>query len=359
MKFRNWYQKLLYRMNIDSSNLKKYDIYHKVDEDCVVQTTSGAFLSLFGWVLILILVYAELNDYVHPRSTEHMGVDTTLGRKLRVNFNISFHALTCAQVHMDAMDVSGDNQIDVEHDLVKRRLNQRGDVVGPPVTSQVGRSSPEQLEHAKTLHRTYAYPARMESGSSGTGDNLTASVPVYVCGDCYGAANALNGIRCCNTCEDLKAAYRLRHWPLEPILRNASQCLRDIHNPWNQVRPDEGCRISGALWVNKLAGNLHVAIGESSVRDGMHVHSVCICSLSLSLSLYSLQENTRWLPCCETAFHLCMSVCLSLMGSSGYLYFFFLIRHPFYCLPSYSLLLRKPLLSISRTPSTHFRSASP
>ena len=42
-----------------------------------------------------------------PTMKEHMTVDTTLGQRLRVNVNMTFHALTCADVHLDAMDVAG------------------------------------------------------------------------------------------------------------------------------------------------------------------------------------------------------------------------------------------------------------
>ena len=40
-----------------------------------------------------------------------MIVDTTLGQQLRINVNMTFHALTCAEAHLDAMDVAGDNQV--------------------------------------------------------------------------------------------------------------------------------------------------------------------------------------------------------------------------------------------------------
>lgn len=36
-----------------------------------------------------------------------MQVDKTFGQQLQININISFHALTCAQVHVDAMDIAG------------------------------------------------------------------------------------------------------------------------------------------------------------------------------------------------------------------------------------------------------------
>jgi hypothetical protein len=47
----------------------------------------------------------------------------------------------------------------------------------------------------------------------------------------------------------------------------------DKTNPFDNVRDGEGCRISGKMTVNKVAGNFHVAHGESIVRDGRHIHT--------------------------------------------------------------------------------------
>jgi hypothetical protein len=38
------------------------------------------------------------------------------------------------------------------------------------------------------------------------------------------------------------------------------------------VTDDEGCNLSGFIHVNKVAGNFHVALGESVVRDGRFIH---------------------------------------------------------------------------------------
>jgi hypothetical protein len=78
--------------------------------------------------------------------------------------------------------------------------------------------------------------------------------------------------RCCNTCDILKRAYIEKGWSVASIIRNATQCLHDANNPFANVDPDEGCRISGYMNVNKVAGNFHVAHGESIVRDGRHIH---------------------------------------------------------------------------------------
>ena len=56
------------------------------------------------------------------------------------------------------------------------------------------------------------------------------------------------------------------------IVRNSTQCLNDKRNPFANVRPGEGCQVSGSMKVNKVAGNFHMTLGESFVRDGAHIH---------------------------------------------------------------------------------------
>lgn len=120
--------------------LRHCDIYTKVDEEYRVQTDGGAVLSLVGWVIIAILIMSEVNFYIASNSVpkEHMVVDTTLGQQLVININMTYHALTCAEVHMDAMDVAGDNQLNVEHNFVKQRLSMDGVVVGEPGVEIIG-----------------------------------------------------------------------------------------------------------------------------------------------------------------------------------------------------------------------------
>jgi hypothetical protein len=55
-------------------------------------------VSLAGWIIIALLVFSEVNNFLSPKPKEHMVVDTTLGQQLKININISFHALTCAEV---------------------------------------------------------------------------------------------------------------------------------------------------------------------------------------------------------------------------------------------------------------------
>lgn len=42
------------------------------------------------------------------------------------------------QVHLDAMDVAGDNQLNVEHEMVKQRLSSRGAPIGKAGVEIIG-----------------------------------------------------------------------------------------------------------------------------------------------------------------------------------------------------------------------------
>lgn len=55
----------------------------------------------------------------------------------------TFHAVPCLDVHVDAMDVAGENQIDIDHDMTKQRLDPDGLAIGEPFSEIVsGLSGP-------------------------------------------------------------------------------------------------------------------------------------------------------------------------------------------------------------------------
>ncbi|CAN0481965.1 unnamed protein product, partial [Discosporangium mesarthrocarpum] len=49
------------------------------------------------------------------------------------------------------------------------------------------------------------------------------------------------------------------------------KCIRENHLEV-PVEPGEGCRLSGFMLVNKVAGNFHMAAGEGVMRGGRHIH---------------------------------------------------------------------------------------
>jgi hypothetical protein len=221
-------------------DLKNYDVYTKVEEDFVIQTSGGATLSLIGWVVIALLVIGELGTYFSGTTREHMVVDTTLGERLRINIDITFHSLTCREVNVDVMDVAGDNQVAIDHDMFKQRLDKNGKLLGEKAAEIIGKL-----------------------------DEVPALPPNY-CGSCFGAESLFR--ECCNTCDEIKMAYNQKGWAYTDALQNSEQCLREKESPFSAVRNGEGCRVHGSMSVNKVAGNFHIAHGESIIRDGRHIH---------------------------------------------------------------------------------------
>jgi hypothetical protein len=54
---------------------------------------------------------------------------------------MAYIAYNVIQVHLDAMDVAGDNQLNVEHEMMKQRLSNKGlpiGVAGVEIIGEVG-----------------------------------------------------------------------------------------------------------------------------------------------------------------------------------------------------------------------------
>ena len=237
-------------------SLSWFDVYTKIDDDYRVKTQSGGYISLVGWIVILVLVLAETGNYFTPQVREHMIVDTTLGDSLKININMTFHALTCAEANVDAMDVAGDNQLSIEHSMFKQRISKEGILIGEPGIEIVGSAVKVETKAADNKDKG--------------GNEIQKNSEGEECESCFGAESSTR--KCCNSCKDLKDAYTAMGWSHGEIMKTSPQCLRDKENPFAHVAPGEGCRISGSMSVNKVAGNFHIAHGESIVRDGRHIH---------------------------------------------------------------------------------------
>ena len=51
--------------------------------------------------------------------------------RLRINFDVTFPSLQCSEANLDAMDVAGEQQNGIDHDMTKTRCVARGAAVGP------------------------------------------------------------------------------------------------------------------------------------------------------------------------------------------------------------------------------------
>jgi len=227
------------------SRLKNLDAYPKTLEDFRVKTYTGAIVSVISVLFIGALFISEVALYLRVDVHPELSVDTTRGEKLRINMDVTFHNLPCAFLSVDAMDISGEHQLDVDHNIFKKRLGKDGKplLAGPTKQEKLG-------EEAKLPEE----PRQKD-----------------YCGSCYGADTDPNA--CCNNCEQVQEAYRRRGWAFSnPEI--IEQCVREGFTEKLQEQAGEGCQVYGYLLVNKVAGNFHFAPGKSFQQHHMHVHDL-------------------------------------------------------------------------------------
>lgn len=237
---------------MESNNLftkfKQFDAYPKTLEDFRVKTLTGAGVTLISGLIMVVLFVSELNYYLTTEVSPELFVDTTRHQKLRINVDIYFPKLPCAYLSIDAMDVSGEQQTDIDHNIFKQRMDIDGVAIDENAQREhLGDKSVDVMKKVQTT----LDPGRCES--------------------CYGAESAQ--IPCCNTCEDVRNAYRNRGWAFQDA-DGYEQCKREGWKDKFQEQKNEGCKVFGYLEVSKVAGNFHIAPGKSFQQQHVHVHDL-------------------------------------------------------------------------------------
>mmetsp|Transcript_8224 Transcript_8224/g.12385 ORF Transcript_8224/g.12385 Transcript_8224/m.12385 type:complete len:518 (-) Transcript_8224:70-1623(-) len=232
--------------------VRNLDLFPKIEKDLTVKSSSGSKLTTIAYILTVIIIFAEI--YAHKTANsqykEHVTVDKSLGKKMRVDLNITFPGLHCDDVHMDIMDVAGDAHTDVEDTIVKKRLHKDGSQLSTEeITLDLNKAHAKEKEILDAIDKSLA--------------------PDY-CGPCYGAGEPGD---CCNHCDDVLQKYQDRKWSKTQVKMIAEQCVREGKTTPSRMRKNEGCNIAGFMQFNRVNGNFHIAMGEGVERDGQHIHS--------------------------------------------------------------------------------------
>eukprot|EP01129_Flabellula_baltica_P015855 TRINITY_DN8219_c0_g1_i1.p1 TRINITY_DN8219_c0_g1~~TRINITY_DN8219_c0_g1_i1.p1 ORF type:complete len:374 (+),score=72.53 TRINITY_DN8219_c0_g1_i1:30-1151(+) len=230
--------------------MKRFDAYPKAIDDFRIRTNAGGIVSIICGVILFWLFVSEFYLYLSSDVTPVLVVDSERNEKIRINFDITFPKMPCDFISLDAMDVSGEHQVDIEHNVFKTRLDSKGNKI------QVG---------SKTSKSGLA---REEASV-----DMTQKLPPDYCGSCYGAEARAGD--CCNSCDDVRNAYRNKGWAFTNP-SGIEQCVRDGLMDKLRAMRDEGCQLYGYLSVNKISGNFHFAPGRSLQQNHMHGHDMTI-----------------------------------------------------------------------------------
>ncbi|CAK8577186.1 unnamed protein product [Lathyrus sativus] len=97
-----------------ASKIKAVDFYRKIPRDLTEASLSGAGLSIVAALAMMLLFGMELNNYFAVNTTTSVIVDTSSdGEFLRIDFNLSFPALSCEFASVDLHDVLGTNRLNI------------------------------------------------------------------------------------------------------------------------------------------------------------------------------------------------------------------------------------------------------
>nr|ACN34146.1 unknown [Zea mays] len=109
---------------ISSSKLKSVDFYRKIPRDLTEVSLSGAGLSIVAALAMVFLFGMELSSYLAVNTTTSVIVDRSSdGEFLRIDFNMSFPALSCEFASVDVSDVLGTNRLNITKTVRKYSID--------------------------------------------------------------------------------------------------------------------------------------------------------------------------------------------------------------------------------------------
>ncbi|KOS12842.1 hypothetical protein Malapachy_0424 [Malassezia pachydermatis] len=223
--------------------LRGLDAFGRTSDDVRIRTNVGAFLTLLSALLIFILMISEYLDYRRIQTSPRLEVDLSRGEKLAVKLNITFPRVPCYLLSLDIVDVVGDNQVDIHHEIERHRLDRFGKPLGYEA----------ERELVGEAHRIAA-----ERG------------PNY-CGECYGGQPPDSG--CCNSCDEVREAYARKNWSFSTP-DEIEQCRQEHWSENIRKQNSEGCNVAGLVHVNKVVGNFHLSPGRTFQRNSIHTHDL-------------------------------------------------------------------------------------
>ncbi|KAH9617719.1 hypothetical protein KSS87_017408 [Heliosperma pusillum] len=276
--------------------LRDLDAYPKVNEDFYKRTLSGGIITILAAFIMFLLFFSELRSYLHTVKETTLLVDTSRGGTLRINFDITFPAVPCTILSLDAEDISGERHFDIRHDITKKRIDLHGnefearkDGIGAPKIEKPLQRHGGRLEHNETYCVIYGTNtlsqgimaclvfdvdlrfkvAKLPPFKREGGDLMLSPPSSWF----MSVGHRVADDHCCNSCEDVHEAYRKKGWAVSHM-DMIDQCEREGFFQKIDEEKGEGCNINGFLEVNKVAGTFHFVPGKAFHQSGFHFNDL-------------------------------------------------------------------------------------
>ena len=177
---------------------------------------------------------------------------------------MTFPHIPCALLAVDANDPTGQGQsfhVGREHRVWKHRLDKGGNVVGRKSRFELGNTWVDGEEFRKSMEeKARELQARQLEEEQKKSEEEEVD-DEQECGSCYGAGEA---DECCNTCDDVKRAYRRKSWHIQ----NLSEIVQCRHIVRAEMEKDEGCNVHGFVALGTGGGNFHFAPDRQWEKEG-------------------------------------------------------------------------------------------
>ncbi|KAK1404805.1 Endoplasmic reticulum vesicle transporter [Heracleum sosnowskyi] len=184
--------------------LRSLDAFPRAEDHLMQKTQSGAFVSVLGLVIMTTLFVHELRYYLTTYTVHQMSVDLKRGETLPIHINMTFPSLPCDVISVDAIDMSGKHEVDLDTNIWKLRLNSDGYILGTEYLSDL-------VEKGHTSHKHDDDKSRHE---------------------------------------DLTSHFDGLDEGGKETVMSVKQALKN----------GEGCRVYGVLDVQRVAGNFHISV---------------------------------------------------------------------------------------------------
>nr|ACU19028.1 unknown [Glycine max] len=185
--------------------IKNLDAFPRAEDHLLQKTQSGALVSVIGLIIMATLFVHELGYYLTTYTVHQMSVDLKRGETLPIHINMTFPSLPCDVLSVDAIDMSGKHEVDLDTNIWKLRLNSYGHIIGTEYVSDL-------VEKEHTHHKHDDNKNHEHSEQKIHLQNLDEST--------------------------------------ENIIKKVKEALKN----------GEGCRVYGVLDVQRVAGNFHISV---------------------------------------------------------------------------------------------------